>query len=116
MAFRQMAGGDVDHSDQVNWSSLYSFSKKSVYLGSQQENHGKVVEEDQQNNQADRACITVQEVRYIDRKEHEVYLKRCCRHNRSQPAIAKTDMLVGNNHINGLEQQESCKQTSEYTS
>src|SRR5216684_960937 len=115
MAFRQMAGGDVDHSDQVNWSSLYSFSKKSVYLGSQQENHGKVIEEDQQNNQADRACITVQEVRYIDRKEHKIYLKRDCRHNRAYPSISKTNLLVGNHHINGLAHQESCKQASKHT-
>ena len=54
-----------------------------------------------------------QKVGYIEREEIEIDGEGDRRYHRSQPAIAKTDVLVGNDDVNGLKQDPGNDQTGQ---
>src|SRR5437588_11829338 len=88
--------------------------KKGIDLGSQQQDDREVVEEKQQDDREPHLSrIVAQKVGHIEREEIEIDGESDCRYHRSEPAIAKTDVLVGYDDVNSLKQDPGNDQTGQ---
>jgi hypothetical protein len=63
---------ETDEVGEIIWQRVHSFSVQSIHLGSNQEDHGKIVEEKQEDkDKAYRACITSHKMGHVKWKEEQ---------------------------------------------
>src|SRR5258708_15125268 len=104
-ACRQVTCDLVDHFDQVSRCGTNALGEEGVDLGSKQQNDGEVVEEKQEDHRE--TCgpgIAAQKVCHIEWEEYEIGLYGHCCYQRSKPAMADTDVLIGDDQVDRLKQ------------
>ena len=113
---RQLAGELMDHPRHVIGGHPDLLRKECVDLSSHQEDHGEVVEEKQQDHdEPRRPYVTLEKVGEIEREQREIHLEQDRRYYGSQPALAKTNALIGHHQVDGLKQDPRETQGDEDT-
>src|SRR5947209_2183185 len=104
-----MAGEVMDHRRQVIGGHLDILCKEGVDFSSQQQNHREVVKEEQKDHQqtCGASCligVAHQKVADVEWEKQHVQLEQCCRYHCSRPTIAKANVFIGYDDVDGLEQ------------
>src|SRR6266436_4139271 len=115
-----MAGEVMDHRRQVIGGRLDILCKEGVDFSSQQQNHREVVKEKQEDHQQTcRASYLIgvahQKVGDVEWEKQQVQLEQYCRYHGSKPTIAKANVLIGYDDVDGLEQDPRNTQRDEDT-